>query len=185
MIIFASMRRILPPRSVLPKFLIISNPTAAPEVEREYDDYYGDAAAKQWNLDDVEKGTHGATLPPRSATKLAEDPDDTFAYPAFPPNDVTIIKHVHSPDSDPELASPYSSPHQTLRTLSPMPMDHVDGSVLAEEEASSPGSAQAQDEAWLEHEQDEVVLTPPKLRPEEELEEPTSPNSIFGYYEHS
>ena len=179
------MRRILPPRSMLPKFLIISNPTTEVVVEREYDDYYGDAAAKQWNYDDVAKGTHGATLPPRSVTKLAEDPDDTLAYPAFPPNDVTIIKHVHSPDSDPELASAYSSPHQTLRTLSPTSIDYVDGSVLAEEEARSPGSVRAQDEAWLEHEQDEVVLTPQKLRTEEELEVPMCTNSIFEYYEHS
>jgi hypothetical protein len=170
---------------MLPKFLIISNPTTEVVVEREYDEYYGDAAAKQWNYDDVVKGTDSATLPPRGVTKLAEDPDYTLAYPAFPPNDVTIIKHVHSPDPDPELALAYSPPHQTPRTLSHMPIDYVDGSVLAEEEASSPGSARAQDEAWLEHEQDEVVLTLQKLRTEEELEVPMSATSIFEYYEHS
>jgi len=61
-------------------------------------------------------------------------------------------------------------------------MDYVDRSVLSEE-ASSPDSARAQDEARLEYEQDEVVLTPPMLRQDEEMEVPTSANSIFGYYE--
>lgn len=185
MILFASMRRILPPRSMLPRFLIISSPTApasAAAVEKEYDDYYGDAAIKQSNYDDVEEGTHRAALPPCGVAKLAEDPDDYFKYPAFPPNDVTIIKRVHSPDSDPECFSAYSSPHQTPRSLSPMPMDYVDRSVLSEE-ASSPDSARAQDEARMEHEQDEVELTPPKLRGDEEMEVPMSANSIFGYYE--
>ena len=179
------MRRILPPRSILPRFLIISSPTvlaSAAAGENEHDDYYGSATIKQLSYDDAENGTHGAALSPCGVTKRAEDPDDQFAYPAFPPNDVTIIKRVHSPDSDPECGSVHSSPHQTPRLLSPMPMDYVDRSVLSEE-ASSPDSARAQDEARLEYEQDEVVLTPPMLRQDEEMEVPTSANSIFGYYE--
>ena len=172
---------------MLPRFLIISSPTAltsAVAAEKEHDDYYGDAATKQSNYDDIETGTYGAALPPCGVTKLAEGPDDPFAYPAFPPIDVTILKHVHSPDSDSdsEFSSANSSPHHTPRTLSPIPMDYVDRSVLPEE-ASSPDSAGAQDEAHPEHEQDAVVLTPPELQADEEMEVPMSANSIFGYYE--
>jgi len=173
---------------MLPGFLIISSTTvlaSAVAAEKGDEGYYGDATTKQSNCDDVEKGTYVASLPPCGITKLlvaAEDPDEPFAYPALPPIDVTIIKHVYSPDSDSEIGSANSSPYHTPRTLSPMPTDYVDQAVLSEK-ASSPDSARAQDEARPEHERDVVGLTPQKLRADEEVEVPVSATSIIRLYE--
>jgi hypothetical protein len=173
---------------MLPKFLIISSTpslASAATAEKGHENHYGDVTTKQSNCDDVEKGTYCTSLPPYGDAKLAEDPEDPFACPALPPIEVTFIKRVDSPDSDSEIGSVNSSfNNHKPRTMSHMPTDYIDRSVLSEK-ASSPDSARAQDEAGPEHEQDAVEPTPRKLRAGGEVGRPvsTTETTIISLYE--
>lgn len=170
---------------MLPRFSIISSSkpglASAGEAEKKHEGNCGDATTKQRNCDDAEKGTYGTSLPPCGDTELAQDPYTPFRV-AFPPIDVTIIKRVDSPDSDSETGSENPPPYHTPRTLSSVPTDYVDQSLLSEK-GSSPDSARAQDEARPEHEQDAVGPTPQKIRTDEEVEVPVSAGSIIRLYE--
>jgi len=104
----------------------------------DFDCYYGAAVTKSPKCSDAEKRNEAIL----SITESA-DPRNPFADPVLPPIDESIIKRVHSPDSDYNSAD--QSPHRTPRALSPMPADYVDKSFLPE-----PPSPQAQGEARLE-----------------------------------
>ncbi|KAI0295876.1 hypothetical protein B0F90DRAFT_1637285, partial [Multifurca ochricompacta] len=105
-ILFATTRRILPPRTILPKFLISSPQlllasTAVPD--GEFDNYYSEPVCRYENVTDPEKSINGpvkheGAVP--SAIIEALDPRNPFADPVLPPIDETLIKRVNSPDSD-------------------------------------------------------------------------------------
>jgi hypothetical protein len=126
---------------------------------------------------------HGAALRPSVVSGTVPDLRDPFADPMQTPiEEETIIKRVHSPDS--EYDSAYPSPHHTPRALSPVAMDYVDRTLLAEQaKASSPGPTLAQGEQSRPSEQGPARLQPTH-REGEELEVPMSARStILRYYE--
>src|SRR5579863_4549529 len=152
-ILFTCILRILPPCSMFPKFLI-SNPkvlSASTDVaDGDFEGYSGDAVIKQPKHADAElkqiahQTDYGVARPPSVISGMMPDPRDPFVDPV-PSIDEAIIKRVHSPDS--EYGSAYPSPHHRPRTLSPVAMDYVDRSLLAEQAmTSSPDSAPAQGE---------------------------------------
>jgi hypothetical protein len=125
-ILFACTGRILPPNTVLPRF-IISRPkilSSTAVASSDFDCYYGAAVTKNLKCPDEEKRRNEAIL---SITESA-DPRNPFADPVLPPIDESIIKRVRSPDSDYRSAD--QSPHRTHRALSPMPADYVDRSIF-------------------------------------------------------
>ena len=147
MILFACTGRILPPNSILPRF-IISRPeillssTAVPS--SDFDCYFGKAVTKHTRCNDVEKrNNHFLT----SFTEDA-DPRNPLADPVLPTIDESFIRRVGSPDSD--FISVDRSPHLAPRALSIPPTDYyIDRSFLPE--PSSPlGSELTQDETHSE-----------------------------------
>jgi hypothetical protein len=91
-ILFVTTRRLLPPRSMIPKFLI-SNPrailtsTTLPDVES--DNYYDDDAESKhsWYPHSIDEAKDGAN-------PFSDYPAAQPAYPA-----AAVIRRVHSPDS--------------------------------------------------------------------------------------
>ena len=128
MILFACTGRILPPNSVLPRFTI-SRPKllfATTLPPSDFDCHYGAEVIKNGDCTDAEKPNNGIWP---SITESA-DPRNPFADPVLPP-DESIIKRVHSPDSDYYISAD-QSPHRTPRALSPMPADDIDESILSD-----------------------------------------------------
>jgi len=191
-ILFASIRRILPPRSMYPKFLISNPKVVSASTDVTYSDftrYHADVVTKRPQQADSEQkrmahqDEHGAAPTPSVVSGTIPDPRDPFADPVQPPiEEENIIKRVHSPDS--EYDSGYPSPHHTPRALSPVAIDYVDRTLLAEQaKASSPGPALTQGEQSRPSEQGSARLQPTH-REGEELEVPMSARStILRYYE--
>lgn len=144
MILFACTGRILPANTVLPRFTIsrpkILSSTAV--ASSDFDSYYGAAVTKNPKWSDAEK-RNDAIL---SSITESADPRNPFADPVLPPIDESIIKRVHSPDSD--YNSVDQSPFRTPRALSPMPADYVDRSILSD--PSNPLDLAQHGEALLE-----------------------------------
>ncbi|KAH9986752.1 hypothetical protein BJV74DRAFT_796723 [Russula compacta] len=182
-ILFFSTRRILPPRSMFPKFLI-SNPKLLESTtiggDGNFDDYYSDAATIRSMSVEAEKGTnypneHGITL---SAFFDKGDPLDPFADPVLPPIDEAIIKRVDSPDSGRSSAD--LPLHDLPDMLSPVAVDDFEPSVLPERR-NPLNPALVQGEARLQ--QGPIARMPLKHREGEEIEVPMSPFSVLRYYE--
>ena len=144
MILFACTGRILPPNSVLPRFIsrpkILLSSTAV--ASSDFVDHYGAAGTKSTESTDAEKRNEAILS---SITETA-DPRNPFADPVLPPIDKSIIRRVHSPDSD--RISADQSPHHTPRPLSPISADYVDRSILSDP-PSPPDPVRAQGEARL------------------------------------
>ena len=190
-ILFASIRRILPPRSMFPRFLI-SNPkvllSSTDVADSDFEPYYGDTVTKQPKHADAEKkqsahrNEHDAALQSSAISGTIPDPRDPFVDPVLLPIDEEeeeegIIKRVHSPDS--EYGTANALPHHGLRTLSPVALDYVDRSLMA----GSAAPALAQGEQTRPSEQG-PARTQPTHREGEELEVPMSARStILRYYE--
>jgi hypothetical protein len=124
-ILFACTGRILPPNSVLPRFTISRPKLLSATTSVAYNDFdchYDAAVTKNADGTDAEK-RNNVILP--SITESA-DPRNPFADPVLPP-DESIIKRVHSPDSDYYISAD-QSPHRTPRALSPIPADYIDES---------------------------------------------------------
>jgi hypothetical protein len=183
-ILFFSTRRILPPRSMFPKFLI-SNPkllesSTTISGDGDFDDYYSDVATIRSMSVGAEKGMnhpdeHGVTL---SAFFDKGDPLDPFADPVLPPIDEAMIKRVDSPDSG--RCSADLPLHDLPDLLSPVAVDDFDPSVLPERR-NPLNPALVQGEARLQ--QGPVARMPLKHREGEEIEVPMSPFSVLRYYE--
>lgn len=146
MILFACTGRILPPNSVLPRFIsrpkILLSSTAV--ASSDFVDHYGAAGTKCADSTDAEKRNEAIL----SSITEAADPRNPFADPVLPPIDEFIIRRVHSPDSD--CISADQSPHSTPRPLSPISADYVDRSILPDP-PSPPDPVRAQGEARLGH----------------------------------
>jgi len=185
-ILFSCTRRILPPRSMLPKFLI-SYPSvvhASTEVaENDFDDYYSESVTEHSKYATAEKGgghPNGRGAADPSGIMEGADPRDPFEDPVLPHYiDEAIIKRVHSPDSD-AYDSASSSPNHTPGTLSPVTADYVDRSVLPEQ-PSPQDRAPAQGETRAERSLKMPI--PLKHREGEAVEVPMSPDSVLMYYD--
>jgi hypothetical protein len=125
-ILFACTGRVLPPNSVLPRFIsrpkILLSSTAV--ASSDFIDHYGAAETKSSESTDAEKRNEAIL----SSITEAADPRNPFADPVLPPIDESIIRRMHSPDSD--YNSSDQSPHRIPRALSPIPADYVDRSFL-------------------------------------------------------
>jgi hypothetical protein len=185
---------------MLPKFLI-SSPTdlhsSTDVADSDFEPYYGDADTKKRPMHaDAEKkqeahrNEHDGAPQPSAIRGTIPDPRDPFVDPVplaieeeeEEEEEGAIIKRVHSPDSEYGLAR--ALPHHRLRTLSPVALDYVDRSLMAEQAmAGSPARALAQGEQTRPSEQG-PARTQPKHREGEELEVPMSARStILRYYE--
>ncbi|KAH9062413.1 hypothetical protein EDB87DRAFT_300979 [Lactarius vividus] len=166
-ILFASTRRLLPPRSMIPKFLI-SNPqallatTALPD--GDFDSYYDDAASQHsWHA--VEK--NGGVI------EAPDSRSNPFADPVLPPIDEAVIRRVRSPDSS-ERGSSRSSP----RSMSPVPGDYNAGPRAIHRSLS-------REEAELGDESAAQISPAPTHRSGERMELPQTPVSAHRYFEAS
>lgn len=171
-VLFASTRRILPPRSMIPKFLI-SNPqalltsTALPD--GEFDSYYNDAESERsWYA--VEKKNGGVIEAP--------DARNPFADPVLPPIDEAVIRRVRSPDSS-ERSSP--------RPLSPVPGDYNAGprAVPLSLKTQKGQLELSREEADLGNESAAQISPTPTHRSGERMELPQTPVSAHRYFEAS
>ncbi|KAH9963805.1 hypothetical protein BC827DRAFT_1266148 [Russula dissimulans] len=188
-ILFACTRRILPPCSILPKFLI-SRPkvllTSTAVASNDFDSYYERSVSNYSMSTDDEKNLkkgHPNGRAPAPPPGIIET-DNPFWDPVLPPIDEAIVKRVHSPDSEYSSAPP--SPHHKPRPLTPVAADYVDRSVLPEPSSpQDPLPWPAQDEARLAQGPVMPVPTPLKHREHEEIEVPTSPDSVLQYYHSS
>ncbi|KAH9163931.1 hypothetical protein EDB89DRAFT_2078399 [Lactarius sanguifluus] len=174
-VLFASTRRILPPRSMIPKFLI-SNPqallasTALPD--GEFDSYYNDAAGERsWYAAEKNGG-------------IIEAPDarNPFADPVLPPIDEAMIRRVRSPDSS-ERGSSRGSP----RSLSPVPGDYNAGprAVPLSLKMQKGQLERSREEADLGDESAAQISPTPTHRSGERMELPQTPVSALRYFEAS
>jgi hypothetical protein len=198
-ILFASIRRILPPRSMFPRFLI-SNPkvlhSSTDVADSDFEPYYGEVITKQPKHADAEKkqeahrNEHDAALQSSAISGTIPDPRDPFVDPVPLPieeeeegeEEEGIIKRVDSPDSEYGPENPL--PHHGLRTRSPVALDYVDRSLMTEQAMTgSPAPAFAQGKQTRPSEQG-PARTQPTHREGEELEVPMSARStILRYYE--
>ncbi|KAI0259228.1 hypothetical protein BC834DRAFT_641977 [Gloeopeniophorella convolvens] len=180
-VLFASTRRILPPRSIIPKFLI-----SKPELlvastafqDGEFDSYY--AGAPGAGARDVEKAGRGfgySARVPSVATTEPLDKEDPFADP-LPPTDEALVRRTHSPDS--EHSSRDITPSATPGRLTPMPTDYVD--IAIDEANHSPPADYL--EAGHARAASSASSIAPSHRNGEELEVPYSPSgeSVLKYY---
>ncbi|KAI9457101.1 hypothetical protein BJY52DRAFT_522120 [Lactarius psammicola] len=174
-ILFASTRRILPPRSMIPKFLI-SNPqvllasTAVPD--GDFDSYYDGAESQHsWvNHAAAEKKDGGAIIEPF-------DPRNPFADPVLPPIDEAVIRRVRSPDSE------RSSSRATPRALSPVPGDYPDLRAVPPSQGTQRGQRVELSEAEtdLVDEPAAQISPAPTHREGERMELPHTPLSARRY----
>jgi len=159
-VLFASTRRILPPRSIIPKFLI-SGPRAllsSTDVpDGDFDSYYDDAA---WHSHTAEK-KNGAIIFERHL----------FVGPVLPPMDEAMIKRVRNPDSERSLSR--ASP----RTLSPTAGDHADLRAVSPSLGTQRGPSETETEADLEDNPDAQIFLVPTHREGEKMELPQTPLS--------
>ncbi|KAH8994661.1 hypothetical protein EDB86DRAFT_3167243 [Lactarius hatsudake] len=175
-VLFASTRRILPPRSMIPKFLI-SNPqalltsTALPD--GEFDSYYDDATSERsWYAVEKKSG------------RVIEAPDgrNPFADPVLPPIDEAVIRRVRSPDS-----SERSSSRGTPRSLSPVPGEYNAGprAVPLSLKTQKGQLERSREEADLGDESAAQISPTPTHRSGERMELPQTPVSAHRYFEAS
>ncbi|KAH9012904.1 hypothetical protein EDB85DRAFT_1900043 [Lactarius pseudohatsudake] len=175
-VLFASTRRILPPRSMIPKFLI-SNPqalltsTALPD--GEFDSYYDDATSERsWYATEKKSG------------RVIEAPDtrNPFADPVLPPIDEAVIRRVRSPDPS-ERSSSRGSP----RSLSPVPGNYNAGprAVPLSLKTQKGQLELSREEADLGDESAAQISPTPTHRSGERMELPQSPVSAHRYFEAS
>ncbi|KAH8984511.1 hypothetical protein EDB92DRAFT_1819049 [Lactarius akahatsu] len=175
-ILFASTRRILPPRSMIPKFLI-SNPqalltsTALPD--GEFDSYYDDATSERsWYATEKKSG------------RVIEAPDtrNPFADPVLPPIDEAVIRRVRSPDS-----SEHSSSRGSPRSLSPVPGNYNAGprAVPLSLKTQKGQLELSREEVELGDESAAQISPVPTHRSGERMELPQTPVSAHRYFEAS
>ncbi|KAH9010008.1 hypothetical protein EDB85DRAFT_2240731 [Lactarius pseudohatsudake] len=175
-VLFASTRRILPPRSMIPKFLI-SNPqalltsTALPD--GEFDSYYDDATSERsWYATEKKSG------------RVIEAPDtrNPFADPVLPPIDEAVIRRVRSPDPS-ERSSSRGSP----RSLSPVPGNYNAGprAVPLSLKTQKGQLELSREEADLGDESAAQISPTPTHRSGERMELPQTPVSAHRYFEAS
>lgn len=118
-VLFASTRRVLPPRSIIPKFLI-SGPqvllasTAVPD--GEFDSYYDDAASGHSRYPHAAKKKNGAVTGAFSSR-------NPFADPVLPRIDEAMISRARIPDSERSssrrMLSPVAGDYADLRAVPP------------------------------------------------------------------
>jgi len=180
-ILFACMRRILPPHSIFPR---ISPPRVVLDStdvgDGDFNGDYRNLETKQSKNANEEKRTailneHRPAFPSSTFIKTV-DPQDPFMDPVLFSVDEDTIERAHGPDS--EHSSVFPSPHLAPRTPSAVAMDHVDRKVLPEQTRSSVPT-RAQGEARPQ--QGPAVRKSLKHREGEEIEVPMSPRSILYY----
>lgn len=169
-VLFASTRRILPPRSFIPKFLI-SGPRAliasTAVFDGDFDSYYDDAASERsWNPLTAEK-KNGAAL---------GELGSPFADPVLPPIDEAMIRSTRTPDSERSLSR--ASP----RAPSPISGDYAGMRAVSASLGTQQWPYQVNG-AEVDLDDRSAQISPlPTHREGERMELPQSPLSIHRYY---
>jgi hypothetical protein len=172
-ILFACTRSILPPRSMIPKFLISSpqglvSSTAVPD--SDFDSYFGSRTSE---YGDSEKNMG----PP--AIIDARNLTDPFADPVFNPINENEIKRKGGTDNVRRSAE--RLPRDIPRALLPGGADYVDRPVAPVR--PSPLKMELRTQSSSETLVEGSVREPLQHREGEEMEVPMSPYSILRYYE--
>jgi len=176
-ILFACTRSIIPPRTMLPKFLISSpqtliSSTAVPD--KDFDSYYGGSSSRVQSAI-----TEKSEVP--STIIEALDSDNPFVDPVLPPIDETrnrrALDRSEKGDSVREVSSPRSS-----SALSSGFSDYVDRSFTPKR--PNPPKDELKIEPNKERKVDALLVrTPLSHREGEEIEVPMSPDSMLRFYE--
>ena len=166
-------RRILPPRSVLPKFLIskpsviTTTTTTTTLADDEIDSYYDDAgSARSWYPPTPPKG--------RSSTTFTEARDPFSDHKQHPnEHSEAVIRRVHSPNSE------RSSSRASRRSLSEAG-DHSEMREVSLSPASQWSSAPESEEEELA--EDEMISHVPTHHEGERTGRPHTPHSALHHH---